>query len=131
MKDKSGQRELEIEYLRRQHGRVILKFRGVDSIWDAEALVGCELVIRRNELLEPQDGYFYTFQLKGCSVFDREEFIGTVTDVLDSGGVEILKVDLDSEEILIPFAQAYLKNVDLPGRRIDVDLPEGLRDLNK
>lgn len=120
-----------MEFLRRQHGRVILKFRGLDSIWDAEGLVGCELVIRKSELLAPQDGYFYTFQLKGCSVFDRGEFIGTVTDVLDNGGVEILKVDLDTEEILIPFAQSYLKNIDLPGRRIDVDLPEGLRDINK
>jgi len=54
-----------------------------------------------------------------------------VTDVLDNGGVEILKVEHDAEETLIPFAQAYLKTVDLPRRRIDMDLPEGLRDINK
>jgi ribosomal 30S subunit maturation factor RimM len=70
--------------------------------------------------------------LKGCRVFAADgEYIGTVTDVLDSGGTEILKVDLESEETLIPFAQAYLKKIDVERRRIDVDLPEGLRGLNR
>jgi len=69
--------------------------------------------------------------LKGCRVFDNDEFIGVVTDVLDTTGVEILKVDRDEEEILIPFAQSYLKKIDLERQRIDVDLPEGLRDINK
>jgi ribosomal 30S subunit maturation factor RimM len=50
---------------------------------------------------------------------------------VDSGGTEILKVDLGEEETLIPFAQSYLKKVDLEQRRIDVELPEGLRDLNR
>jgi len=127
----AGRRELEVEFLRRQHGRVVLKFRGLDSISDVEGLVGYDLAIRKDDLLPPGEGSFYTFQLKGCSVFDRGEFLGTVTDVLDNGGVEILKVEHDAEETLIPFAQAYLKTVDLPHRRIDMDLPEGLRDINK
>jgi 16S rRNA processing protein RimM len=124
-------RELEVEFLRRQHGRVVLKFQGVDSIWEAEGLVGCELVVPTKDLVPPEEGSFYTFQLKGCSVFDGSEFLGIVSDVLDSGGVEVLKVDRDGEETLIPFAEVYLKKVDLEHRRIDVDLPEGLRDLNK
>jgi ribosomal 30S subunit maturation factor RimM len=55
-----------------------------------------------------------------------------VTDVLDMSGSEILKVDReDKEETLIPFAHSYLKKIDLEQRRIDVELPEGLRDINK
>ena len=57
--------------------------------------------------------------------------LGTVTEVLDSGGTHILKVDGSGGEILIPFAQSYLRKVDLGQRRIEVDLPEGLVDLNK
>ena len=128
---KDGKQELEVEFLRRQHGRVVLKFLGIDSIWEAEELVGRDLAVPTKDLVPPEEGSFYTFQLKGCSVFDRSEFLGVVSDVLDNGGVEVLKVDRDAEEILIPFAQAYLKNVDLEHRRIDVDLPQGLRDLNK
>jgi len=134
---KSGDREAEVEYFRRQHGRCVLKFRGIDSISDAEKIVGSELRIPRNELLAAEEGSFYTFQLKGCRVFQADEYIGTVTDVLDMGGSEVLKVDRDdtgdddAEETLIPFAQSYLKKIDLDQRRIDVDLPEGLRDINR
>jgi len=70
--------------------------------------------------------------LKGCRVFAVDgEYIGTITDVLDSGGTEILKVDRENEETLIPFAESYLRKIDLDQRRIEVDLPEGLRELNK
>ena len=79
-----------------------------------------------------KEGWYYTSQLKGCAVFTADgDYIGTITDVLDSGGTQILKVDRDQEETLIPFAQSYLKSIDLDRRRVEVDLPEGLRDLNK
>jgi ribosomal 30S subunit maturation factor RimM len=54
-----------------------------------------------------------------------------VTQVLDTGGAPILKVDLEDEEVLIPFAQPYMKKIDVDQRRIEVDLPEGLRELNR
>jgi 16S rRNA processing protein RimM len=110
----------------------VLKVRGIDSISDAEKVIGSEIRIPMNELLAAEEGSFYTFQLKGCRVFQNDEYIGTVTDVLDMSGSEILKVDReDKEETLIPFAHSYLKKIDLEQRRIDVELPEGLRDINK
>jgi len=124
--------ESEIEFFRRQHGRCVAKFRGIDSISEAEKHIGTEIKIPAETLPAAKDGSFYTFQLKGCRVFAVDgEFIGTITGVLDSGGTQILKVDLDNEETLIPFAQSYLRKIDLDQRRIEVDLPEGLRDLNK
>jgi 16S rRNA processing protein RimM len=127
-----AEHEREIEFFRRQHGRCVIKLRGVDSIDEAEKLIGAELRIPAGELPATKEGWFYTFHLKGCEVFATDgEYIGTVTDVLDSGGTGILKVDRDNEETLIPFAQAFLKQIDLERRRIEVDLPEGLRELNK
>jgi 16S rRNA processing protein RimM len=123
---------VEVEFFRRQHGRCVVKFRGIDSISDAEKYVGYEIRIPEEQLPALRDGWFYTFQLKGCRVFTSDgEYIGTLTDVLDFGGTELLKVDLDDEETLIPFAQEFLKKVDLEHGRIEVELPEGLRDLNK
>jgi len=122
---------VEVEYFRRQHERCVLKFRGIDSINDVQKYVGADVRILKSELRPPDEGSFYTFQLKGCSVFSDGENLGVVTDILETGATEILKVDLDGSETLIPFAQAYLKKVDLEQRRIDVDLPEGLRELNK
>jgi 16S rRNA processing protein RimM len=59
------------------------------------------------------------------------ETLGIVTDVLGGSGTPILKVDGKDGEILIPFAQSYLRKMDLEQRRIEVELPDGLRDLNK
>ena len=129
---KTAEREAEIDFFRRQHGRCVVKFRGIDGISEAEKYVGAEIKIPARDLLAPEEGSYYTFQLKGCRVFAEDgDYIGVVTDVLDSGGAEILKVDREEEETLIPFAQSYLKSIDLDGRRIEVVLPEGLRDLNK
>jgi len=127
-----SKREAEIEFFRRQHGRCVAKFRGIDSISEAERFIGFEIKIPAESLPAPKEGWFYTFQLKGCQVFTVEgEFIGIVTDILDAGGTEILKVDRENQETLIPFAQLFMKLIDPEQRRIEVDLPEGLRDLNK
>jgi 16S rRNA processing protein RimM len=124
--------ETEVEFFRRQHGHGIVKFRGIDHIAEAERLVGAEIKIAADQLKPLAEGWFYTFQLKGCRVFAASgECLGTITDVLDFGGSEVLKVDSEGEETLIPFAQEYLKKIDLDQQRIEVDLPEGLRGLNK
>ena len=126
------ERQTEIELFRRQHGRCIAKFRGIDSISDAEKYIGQEVRIAANELPALEEGWFYTFQLKGCRVFATDgAYLGVVTDILDSGGTEILKVDLDEQETLIPFAEAYLKSIDLERQKVEVDLPDDLRDLNR
>ena len=79
-----------------------------------------------------QEGSYYTFQLKGCRVFAVDgEYIGTITRVIDSGGTEILEVVRDDEETLIPFAQLYIKEIDIDQRRVKVELPEDLRELNR
>ena len=129
---KNAEREAELEFFRRQHGRCVVKLRGIDTISEAERYVGSEIKIAASALSAPKDGWFYTFQLKGCGVFATDgEYLGTITDVLDSGGAAILKVDRENEETLIPFAQSYMKKIDLDQRRVEVDLPEGLRELNK
>ena len=128
----TGEPETEVEFFRRQHGHCIVKFRGIDHISDAERIVGAEIKIPADQLKPLDEGWFYTFQLKGCRVFAVSgECLGTITDVLDFGGSEVLKVDGENEETLIPFAQEYLKKIDLDQQRIEVDLPEGLRGLNK
>ena len=126
------ERETEVEYFRRQHRHCVVKFRGIDHISEAERLIGAEIKVAADQLKPLQEGWFYTFQLKGCRVFaGGGEYLGTITDVLDLGGAEVLKVDSENEETLIPFAREYLKKIDLDQQRIDVDLPDGLRGLNK
>jgi 16S rRNA processing protein RimM len=124
-------RDSEIEFFRRQHGRAIMKVQGIDTIADAEKWVGAEIRVSLSDIQPLEAGWFYTFQLKGCGVYSVDgEDLGAITDVLDSGGTGILKVEREGKEILIPFARSYVTKIDLDRRRVEVNLPEGLRDLN-
>jgi 16S rRNA processing protein RimM len=131
-------RTVRIEFFRRQHGRFVMKFAGIDSIDDAEKIIGAELRIPEADLPAAEEGSFYTFHLRGCRVYavhqsedGKGDYIGDVTDVVDGGGTQLLHVGSGSEETLIPFAESIVKKIDLAARRIEVELPEGLRELNK
>ncbi len=111
------------------HGdHLIFKFRGVDTISDAEKLAGAEVSIpfeQRGELAEDE---VYQSDLVGCEVLDTTgRSLGVVTEFQETGGTPVLQVGND---LLIPFAKSICTKVDLENRRITVDLPDGLLDLN-
>lgn len=109
----------------------MLKLRGIDSISDAERLVGSEVRIPGSEVPPPVEGAYYTFDLKGCRVYTPTgEWLGAVSGWIETSGTELLVVEHEGGELLIPFAEAFLKSVDVEAKRIVVELPEGLRELN-
>jgi len=112
-------------------GRVILKFEGVDSISDAEKLKGCKILISPDDLVELPEDSFFDFELEGCEVVDSSNrSIGTVREVVRTGGTDLLAVVTESgDEKLIPFADSICTNVDVEGKRIVIDPPEGLLEL--
>jgi 16S rRNA processing protein RimM len=118
-----------------EHGpRLIFKFHGVDSISDAEWLRGAEVRVPMCERPALLPGEYYHSDLTGCEVVDREsgECLGVVTGWLDQGGSGLLEVESSEhgKELLIPFARAICVDIDVERKRIGVDLPEGLKELN-
>jgi len=110
-------------------GTLIFKFAGIDSISDAERLAGMEVRIPANQRIDLEPGEYFTSDLIGCDVIERGngKSLGKVTGWLDSGGPGLLEVG----EVLIPFARAICVEIDPSSRRIVVELPEGLKDLNR
>jgi 16S rRNA processing protein RimM len=111
---------------------LVFKFRGIDSIADAEPLRGAELRIPREHRAPLPEGEYYQSDLVGCEVVDRNsgEKLGVVTGWREYGGPPLLEVNVgQGEPQLVPFAGAICVGIDVPGRRIVVDLPEGLLDL--
>jgi 16S rRNA processing protein RimM len=123
-------REFEIEDLWPHKGHVVLKFAGVESISEAETLVGCELQVPAGERAVLEAGWSYISDLVGCRVYDGVREVGTLRDVRFGTGEAPLLVVQGDKEYEIPFAEAYLVNVDLPAKRIAMQLPEGLLDVN-
>ena len=127
----SGERrELKIEAAWFQNGRVVLKFEGVDSVETAEELRSAEICIAESEAVKLESDEFYDWQLVGCDAVTVEgEKLGSVREVMRTGGTENLVVAGQTRDFLIPFAEAICVEVDLEKKRIVVDPPEGLLEF--
>jgi 16S rRNA processing protein RimM len=125
-------RELEIENLWPHKGLLVLKFRGVDSMAQAEALVGCELQVPRSERAELEPGWNYVSDLVGCTVLDHGREIGRIEDVQFGAGEAPLLIVSDGtgRKFDVPFAEAYLEIVDVARRQVRMSLPEGMLEIN-
>jgi len=131
---KSGdsRREVEIESLWPHKGLLVLKFVGVDSMSDAETLIGSELQVPKAERAELERGWNYVSDLVGCAVFDHGNKIGQIEDVqLGAGEAPLLIVaGAGGKKYDVPFAEVYLEAVDLPQRQVRMTLPEGMLEIN-
>jgi 16S rRNA processing protein RimM len=126
-----SRRELQVEELWPHKGLLVLKFAGVGSMSDAEALIGCELQVPRSERARLEPGWSYVSDLIGCVVFDAGTEIGKIEDVqFGAGEAPLLIVGAGSRRHEIPYAEAYLKEVDLEHKRIRMQLPDGMLDLD-
>jgi 16S rRNA processing protein RimM len=131
---KSGEsrREVEIENLWPHKGLLVLKLAGIDSISDAETLIGSELQVPRTERAQLERGWNYVSDLVGCTVFDHGIEIGRIEDVqLGAGEAPLLIVaGTGGKNYDVPFAEAYLESVDLPQRQVRMKLPDGMLEIN-
>ena len=132
--DKAGKlrRELQIEDLWPHKGLLVLKFAGIDSISEAEALIGSELQVPRAERARLEEGWSYISDLVGCEVFDQGRQIGRIEDVQFGAGEAALLIvaGADGKKYDVPFAEAYVEGVDLGGKQLRTRLPEGMLEIN-
>jgi 16S rRNA processing protein RimM len=124
--------QLELEDHWFHKGGVVLKFAGVDSISQAETLVGCEIQIPWAERAELPEGSVYISDLIGCMVSDGGRAIGRLRDVqFGAGEAPLLLIKgEDDREFLVPFASEFLENVDLERKQVSMKLPEGLLEID-
>ena len=152
---KSAPRSVQLKsfWVDRNHpGFGVFHFEGITSINDAEKLRGLEIQIPFEQRVTLPAGKYFVTDLIGCAVFElpatltlfssspcslskAPTLLGTVRDVFFPGesqpGTPLLAVDTASGELLIPLAEDICTRIDTAARRIEVLLPEGLRDPEK
>jgi len=132
--DKSGaaRREVQIEDLWPHKALLVLKFAGIDSISEAEPLIGSELQVPQAERAQLEQGWSYVSDLVGCEVFDQGRQIGRIEDVQFGAGEAPLLIvaTADGNRYDVPFAEAYVEGVDLGGKQLRMKLPEGMLEIN-
>lgn len=125
-------REAELEEYWPHKGRMVLKFAGVDSISEAETLVGFEVQISREARAPLKKGSAYVSDLVGCRVEVDGRDLGRITDVHFGAGeapLLIVRRDEDGKEYMVPLVESFLKEFDLEHKRVRMALPEGLLEL--
>jgi 16S rRNA processing protein RimM len=144
---------LESCWLSQNHrGQAVFHFHGVHSISEAEKFRELEVLLPFEQRVTLPEGQYFVSDLIGCAVFENPvapsvlasppcslaeapSLLGKVRDVQFPGeqqaGTPILEVETSSGEILIPLAVDICAKIDTAARRIDVTLPDGLRELNR
>lgn len=128
-----GRRELfRLENTWQHKGRQVLKFEGIETISQAEALAGAWVEIDADQMVALPEGQYYDHDLIGCSVRDlvRGE-LGKIKEILRIAGNHQFLIEGPRGEFMIPAAQGICKEISIEHREVVVDLPEGLIDLNK
>lgn len=126
------ERPVQVERVWYHNGRPVLKFFGIDSISDAEAWRGADLLVPENEQVRPDQGEYSHADLIGCEIWTSsgQQPLGIVRGVEDYGGPSLLRVEkTGGGEMLIPFANAICREIDVARKIIRAELPEGLADL--
>lgn len=105
----------------------VVRLEGYDNIDAVAPLVGSDILVSVAEMPPIEDGSHYWAEIEGMSVVDRRlGEIGTMSDVFATAAHEVYVVDGRYGEVLIPAVPAFILNVDVVSRRVEVDLPEGL-----
>lgn len=127
----------------RNAGRVVVKLAGCDSISAAELLAQSELMIPASERPALEEDAYYISDLVGCALYDGEKPAGEIIDVEfatspdgrvrleDAAPLLVVRMEgapEDAEPVLVPFVRAFLTSVDTVGKRVVMELPQGLLD---
>lgn len=108
----------------------LLKFVGYDDIQVVEEFKGSLLKIAASQLTPLAEGEFYYHEIIGCTVVTEEgEQIGVIISILSPGANDVWIVETeDKKEVLIPYIQDVVKQVNVQEKRVQIHLMEGLMD---
>ncbi|BDE96250.1 ribosome maturation factor RimM [Raoultibacter timonensis] len=109
-------------------GAYLVLFDGVDSIDSAEALAGCSCLVRRSDL---PDGFDRVVEreLAGFEVYDEDAgFVGSVREIIDNTAQRLIAIDGEAGEVLVPYVDAIVIDVDREARTVRTRMPQGLLD---
>ena len=122
------QKEYEIEEVKYHKDMVLIKFKGVDTVEQAELLRNAYLTISRDSVETLEEGRYYIVDMLGLEVYtDEQVLLGTLDDIFNTGSNDIYVVkDKQGKQILLPAIQDVIKQIDMENRKMIVHLLPGL-----
>jgi len=122
-------REMIIEATRPFGERLLVRFAGIATRTQAEALRGADLTVARSKVPPPPEGAHYRFELVGLRVRTRDgSHLGTVADVFATGSNDVIVVRGGKREILLPYLADVVLTIDPELGEMVVEIPPGLNE---
>ena len=124
----STKTEYEIEEVKYHKDMVLIKFKGIDKVEQAEILRNSYLTVSRDSVEKLEEGRYYIVDLLGLEVYtDEQVLLGTLEDIFNTGSNDIYVVkDKQGKQILLPAIQDVIKQIDIENKKIIVHLLPGL-----
>ena len=120
--------EVEVENVRFHKQFVLLKFKGIDNITDAEKLKNFEIKISSADAIPCEEDEYYIRDLYGMEVFtDESEFLGVLEDIIFTGANDVYVIKKEKSQILIPAIKKCILSVNTTENKMIVKLLKGLR----
>ncbi|MDR2977015.1 MAG: ribosome maturation factor RimM [Streptococcaceae bacterium] len=129
--DKSGTfvENLTVTRARAAKNLWIVKFSGIDNINSAEKLRDFTLKIAAENLSDLDEGEFYYHEIIGLDVYENDKRIGQISEILQPGANDVWVIKRQGKaDLLLPYIPSVVLSVDLSGKRVNVEVPEGLDD---
>lgn len=103
--------------------RPIVRLEGIEDRSAVEALRGSPLTVAHSDVPALPAGEWWAHELEGCEVYDGEQRVGAVAALLELPSCEVLRVSRSERgELLVPMVSHAIRRMDVPHRRIDIDL---------
>ncbi|MBQ7974213.1 MAG: 16S rRNA processing protein RimM [Clostridia bacterium] len=121
---------LTVGKIKYQKNNLIVKFKEIDTIDEAELYKNCILSAEKSSLPPLPEGVYYIADLIGCSVFDaQDKLVGEVTDVFSAGAGNVYEVKQENgKKLYLPANEGTVVNTDIVNKKIVMNIPEGLED---
>lgn len=124
-----GEKELKAQKIQTHGGVVLIAFKGVDTVEQAESLRGKILYISRDDISLP-DGRYFIDDLLGCEVFDADsgEKYGEISEVSQTGANDVWHIKSGDKEYLLPAIDEVIVTVDPENERLEIRPMKGIFD---
>ena len=130
IKDKSEYKNLTVKSVKYQKNNLIIGFNEFKDINEVEKYKNAVLYCHRDELGELPDGVHYIVDLIGLNVVTEDgDTVGVIADVFNAGASEIYDVKREGKKnLLLPVIDEVVKEIDIDGGKVVVNIMEGLDD---
>lgn len=130
MVDGDKKEKMTINSVKYQKSNLILEIDEIKDMNQAELYKGKYLYIEMKDIRPLPEGEFYIFQLIGLKVYENNNYLGEIFDIIQTGSndVYIVKNEKNGKEILIPALKKVVMNIDIENKKMQVELLEGMLD---